>query len=251
MFSKYILCFAFIAISYATSNTTYINETKELPLLFEHNFCESRLQNNEPPELFNAYTSLAITTYPFIMGFPKHLPFINVAYALAVNGFASFYYHYHLNWIGKQADEISMIFANYYGLHGLIILTNQKNIKNKRFFQFLNIFYMYLFLIINTIIKYDKFFPYLFSIYLLPTLYLIRKVAKKNNEHYIKYLLTSFVGALCWIISEIHCTKHTQYGHVLWHFLFPLGFYKIVLNYDLILDRLINYHLISNSSDNF
>ena len=250
MIIQYVLCFAFVALSYA-SNTTYIIETKEVPVKFEHNFCESRLQNNQPPELFNAYTSLAITTYPFIMGFPKHLPFINVAYALTINGFASFYYHYYLDWVGKQADEISMIFANYYGLNGLIILTNQKNIKNKRLFQFLNIFYMYLFLITNTIIKYDKFFPYLFGIYLMPTLYLIRKVANKNNEYYIRYLIISFVGALCWIISEIHCTKNTQYGHVVWHFLFPLGFYKIVLNYDQILHKLINYNLMSNPSDNF
>lgn len=63
---------------------------------FEHNFCESRLNNNVPPEIYNSYTSLAITFIPLIMGFPKSNTFYNVACMLAFNGCASFYYHYTL-----------------------------------------------------------------------------------------------------------------------------------------------------------
>ena len=77
-------------MSYANVNNTEITK-------FEHNFCESRLQNNQPPELYNAYTSLAISVFPFVFGFPKHQPYVNIAYALTFNGFASFHYHYYSN----------------------------------------------------------------------------------------------------------------------------------------------------------
>ena len=40
-----------------------------------HNFCESRLNNYNPPEIYNSYTSLFITIIPFIMGFPKNIIF--------------------------------------------------------------------------------------------------------------------------------------------------------------------------------
>ena len=63
-------------------NTTEIVE-------FKHNFCESRLQHYEGPELYNAYTSLFITTVPLFIGFPENEAFYNVAYALFFNGFAS------------------------------------------------------------------------------------------------------------------------------------------------------------------
>ena len=74
-----------------------------------HNFCESRLNGNEPPEILNSYTSLFITIIPLINGLPNNIIFFNVATMLIFNGFASFYYHYTLTWIGKQSDEISMI----------------------------------------------------------------------------------------------------------------------------------------------
>ena len=38
---------------------------------FEHNFCESRLQNNTPPERWNAYTSFIISVVPLCMDFQK------------------------------------------------------------------------------------------------------------------------------------------------------------------------------------
>ena len=44
-----------------------------------HNFCESRLNNNEPPEYFNSFTSLFITIIPLILGFPRSNIFYNVA----------------------------------------------------------------------------------------------------------------------------------------------------------------------------
>ena len=89
---------------------------------FHHNFCESRLQNNDPPEIYNAFTSFAISVVPFVYGFPKYYPFTNVAYLLILNGFGSCYYHYFLTWLGKQADEIPMILANYFAISGLIQL---------------------------------------------------------------------------------------------------------------------------------
>ena len=123
---------------------------------FIHNFCESRLQNNEPPELWNACTSLVVSIIPFISGFPKYPLFYNVACMLAVNGFASFYYHYSLNWVGKQSDEISMILANYFGLWGLInIYYNRSDERNK--LNRYNTAFMYIFLLMNTLIQFDFF----------------------------------------------------------------------------------------------
>ena len=46
---------------------------------------------------------------------------------------------------------------------------------------------MYAFLIGNTVIKFDVLFPYFFAGYLLPSLYLIRTIANKYEEEYIKY----------------------------------------------------------------
>ena len=86
-----------------------------------HNFCESRLNNNNPPELYNSYTSLFITITPLILGLPKNIIFFNISCLLMFNGLASFYYHYELNWIGKQADEMSMILSTYFGIYGYYI----------------------------------------------------------------------------------------------------------------------------------
>ena len=83
---------------------------------FNHNFCESRLQNYQPPEIYNAYTALVISIVPFISGFPKDTKLYNVAIMFIMNGAASFHYHYYLDWFGKQADEVSMILATYFGL---------------------------------------------------------------------------------------------------------------------------------------
>jgi len=211
------------------SNSTEIVE-------FQHNFCESRLQHNKGPELYNAYTSLFITTVPLFLGFPQNEAFYNVAYALFFNGFASFYYHYYLTWIGKQADEISMIFANYFGIVGLINLRFQ-NKKNLKLLHFMNLLYMYQCLIFNTIIQFDKWFPLMFGLYITPAIFLIRDIATIHNVEYKKYLAISTIGFLSWMISEIFCNEYTVYGHVVWHFLFPLGFYFIIMKYDKIYTR--------------
>jgi len=216
-------------LSIQCPNTTEIVE-------FKHNFCESRLQNDKGPELYNAYTSLFITTVPLVLGFPENDAFANVAYALFFNGFASFYYHYYLTWIGKQADEISMIFANYFGIVGLLKI-RYKNQQNLKIFHFINLFYMYGFLIFNTVVKYDVFFPYFFGGHLIPALYLIRNIGIKHDEEYLQHLGVSSIGAISWMISELYCNKYTVYGHVVWHFLFPLGFYFILMKYDKIYTR--------------
>jgi len=198
---------------------------------FIHNFCESRLQNNKPPELWNAYTSLFVSIIPFIRGFPQYPYFYNVACMLTVNGFASFYYHYTLNWFGKQVDEISMILANYFGLWGLINMyynrTNERNHLNRY-----NTAFMFLFLSTNTLIQFDFLFPTIFGIYVGGSLVMIHKIGILYDISYKRYLFVSLIGTLSWIISEHHCTETTKYGHPIWHVLFPLGFYHLLLNYD-------------------
>lgn len=199
---------------------------------FEHNFCESRLNNNLPPEIYNSYTSLAITFIPLIMGFPKSNTFYNVACMLAFNGCASFYYHYTLSWIGKQADEVSMILASYFGIWGLLEMYYAGNQTLSNWYNGWNSMFMIIFIVMNTLVKYDVLFPYLFSMYIGVVLYLIDIVSKKYNRVYRPYLMISFTGASCWILSEIHCTEYTKYGHVVWHVLFPLGFYKLIMRFD-------------------
>ena len=220
------------------------NDHTNDPVEFQHNFCESRLQDNQPPEMYNAFTSLAISVVPFIAGFPKYQPFTNVAYALTFNGFGSCYYHYYLTWLGKQADEISMILANYFGLCGLIQLYYPKGKRKK--YHFWNLFYMYSFFIINSVIRFDQYFPILFSVYLIPTIYYIRKVAIIHKIPYVRYLTLSSIGASCWIISELYCNEYTVFGHVVWHFFFPLGFYRILMLYDELYHKLRTYNLASN-----
>lgn len=197
-----------------------------------HNFCESRLNNNKPPEYFNSSTSLFITIIPLILRFPKSNIFYNVACMLAFNGCASFYYHYRLTWIGKQSDEISMILANYYGIWGLLKMYYFNDRNQLNWYNGWNSMFMVCFIVFNTILKFDYLFPNIFGVYIAFTLYYIRLVAIKYGIVYKRYLLLSLIGALCWIISELNCNEFTVYGHVLWHLLFPLGFYQLVLKYD-------------------
>ena len=208
---------------------------------FQHNFCESRLQNNQGPELWNAWTSLIISVVPFIYGFPKYPLLYNVACMLSVNGVASFHYHYNLTWLGKQADEISMILANYFGLWGLINIYYKKSERRNNYNRY-NTTFMYLFLVGNTLIEYDVLFPTIFGVYIGGTLVMIYYVAKMHKVPYMRNLMISSVGAVSWIISEHYCNVYTKYGHPLWHLLFPLGFYRLILDYDK-----IKYPLIENS----
>jgi hypothetical protein len=91
---------------------------------------------------------------------------------------------------------------------------------------------MYIFLVSNTIINNDYLFPSIFGVYIGGTLVMIYRVAKQYKIKYETNLGISFVGATCWIISEHYCNKYTKYGHPLWHLLFPLGFYKVILEFD-------------------
>jgi len=196
-----------------------------------HNFCESRLTNYQPPEIYNAYTSLFITFIPFLLGFPKTNVFYNVACMLAFNGCASFYYHYALNWIGKQADEISMVLATYYGIWGLLkMYHNEKWLIN--WCNGWNTLFMISFIISNTVVEYDHVFPYIFGLYMCIVLHLIYNVSTLYKYTYKRYLAISLVGFTCWTVSEVYCNEYTQYGHVIWHLLFPLGFYRLILSFD-------------------
>lgn len=209
----------------------YQNQDQQM---FTHNFCESRLTNNMPPEMYNSYTSLIITVFPLIMGFPKNNIFYNVACMFAFNGFASFYYHYTLSWLGKQADEISMILATYYGIWGLLkmyyIEDNDRKLLN--WYNGWNTISMISFLVFNTVLVYDFLFPYLFGIYIAVAIMMIQIVANKYSLSYKSYLLTSAAGANAWILSEVYCNEITKFGHVVWHVLFPLGFYTLIMYYD-------------------
>lgn len=204
---------------------------------FKHNFCESKLQNNRGPEKWNAYTSFIISVVPFLYRFPSNPLFYNVACMLSVNGIASFHYHYHLTWIGKQGDEISMILANYFGMWGLINMYYKHSQKQNLLNRY-NTAFMYLFLLGNTLIQYDPLFPSIFGVYVGGSLVMIYKVADMYQIPYKKNLRVSFVGAVCWIVSEHFCNSYTKYGHPVWHLLFPLGFYKLILDFDGVIEGL-------------
>ena len=198
---------------------------------FVHNFCESRLQGGKGPEVWNAVTSLAVTAVPFLFGFPVHGPFYGVACMLCVNGVASFYYHYTLSWVGKQADEISMILANHYGIWGLIDMRCDATVARNRL-SAANTVFMYAFLVSNTVHSHDELFPSMFGVYVAGTLVLIHQVADKFRTTYRNYVLVSLAGFVCWVVSEHACGPYTMVGHPLWHVLFPLGFYRLLLHYD-------------------
>ena len=201
-------------------------------LTFTHNFCESRLNNNMPPEIINSISALYMLVLPFIFGFPKNGIFFNIAVLLQFNGFASSYYHYNLNWIGKQMDEISMILANYFGVWSLLKIYYLKNIKKINYYNRINLVYMTSFISINTLTGMDIIFPFLFAMYISYTTYLIHLVSIKYNFLYKSYLFLSLIGAIYWIISELWCNNWTYLGHSAWHILFPTGFYKLILQYD-------------------
>ncbi len=198
---------------------------------FYHNFCESVLQNYKGPEILNSYSSLFISLIPIFMGLPQLINFKNVGYMLILNGFFSFYYHYSLSWLGKHLDEVTMILANYYGISGLIKFYDN-NYQNK--INRLNTIFLPCFISFNTIPQLDFLFPTIFGIYVSYTVYLIYDISRiyYNSKTIISYLMYSLFGAVCWSISELYCTEETKYGHVLWHMLFPYGFYKILLIYD-------------------
>ena len=205
---------------------------------FTHNFCESRLNDFIPPEIWNSFSSLVISIIPFLFKTPLSHELVNVKYLLVFNGFASFIYHYYLNWLGKHLDEISMILANYFGINYLlnIYFLESNFTKNKKdLLKTSNLYFCVIFTSINTLPNLDYLFPNIFAIYLIPTLYLINYISNnfEINKHYLyNSLYASGIGALSWIISENFCNEITQYGHVIWHFLFPFGLYRIIDHFD-------------------
>lgn len=91
---------------------------------------------------------------------------------------------------------------------------------------------MILFIVLNSDPRNDYLFPYIFTLYLTPSIALIYKVGNKYNIHYQTNLALSACGAFFWILSELWCNDFTKYGHVLWHLLFPIGFYRLILDFD-------------------
>jgi hypothetical protein len=203
-------------------------------IIFNHNFCESRINNYQTPEVYNAISSLFVTLVPLCCGKPKNEYFKNVRYMLLMNGFFSCYYHYTLSWYGKHLDEVTMIFANYHGIKGLLKFYS---IQYESSTNVIHTCLVPIFIAFNTLPQYDFMFPHLFGFYVAYSTYLIQDVAKVNNisKTVNGYLLVSAIGGSCWIISELFCNEYTTYGHVLWHLLFPFGIYKILLMYDSLL----------------
>lgn len=220
-----------------TENTNYLTKYIQFRLSspddtsFNHNFCESKLNGNKGPEYWNAYSSLIISVVPFLLGFPKYPLLYNVACMLSVNGIASYHYHYYLSWTGKQGDEISMILANYFGMWGLINMYYHKS-EGRNSLNRYNTAFMYLFLVANTLLENDALFPSIFGVYVGGSLIMIYKVGKKYQMQYFHHLVISFIGASGWIIAEHFCNEYTMFGHPLWHLLFPLGFYRLLLDFD-------------------
>ena len=98
---------------------------------FNHNFCESRINNYNTPEIWNSYSSLAISIIPLLFRSPNSDLLLNIKYLLIFNGISSFIYHYYLTWLGKQLDELSMILTNYFGLSFLLNVFFTNNIYSK------------------------------------------------------------------------------------------------------------------------
>ena len=198
-----------------------------------YNFCESIINNNNPPEIINSISSLAISIVPLVFGFPKNsilLKILSIIFILT--GFSSAYFHYYLNWIGKQADEICMLLLNLIGNIFLIKNLYQKNSFLFKFFNFLNFFIFSLILIKNLQIKNVLNFPKYYLYYTIVTLFFLIKYNLKKKIKILKNILISLTGFIFWIISEKYCNKITFLGHSLWHILFPIGFFFMILSID-------------------
>ena len=199
---------------------------------FTHNFCESRLNNNQGPEYFNAFSAIFITLIPLYYGMPINYHLKKVGLMLILNGAFSFYYHYSLSWLGKQLDEITMFVANYNYICGLIEYYKDEDVKMR--ITTINTILLPVLIAINTIPQYDIYFSYIFTIYAAPTVFIAIDIAityNKIKEMILNLGITS-IGCASWMISEYKCNNITTYGHVLWHILFIIGIYRFVKMYD-------------------
>ena len=192
---------------------------------FSHNFCESKVFPDQP-ELFNAFSSLAITLMPFFFKMPKVMFLHRIIIMLILNGFGSFYYHYYLSWFGKHLDELTMIFAAYTGITGIIKILD---IDKRNHLIAIDTYTMFM-IIINTIPKHNGAFAFLYFIYIDFLLYYIYLLKIKIPDLNIHPLQLSFYGFISWTVSEILCNRYLYYGHSIWHILFPLGFIKFIDN---------------------
>ena len=205
--------------------------------LFKHNFCESRIYNNQP-ELINSVSSLFIFFIPQIFGKPQNDILYTISILIQFNGLASCYFHYYLDWLGKQLDEIPMILTCYLTMWFFIKLYYSDNNILINYYNFFNTIYLLFILTINTFPIYNFIFPYLFGVQIIFSVLMIHKVSTKLAINYKEDLLISGIGAILWWISELYCTQWTYYGHLFWHLMFPLGYYKLILKYDnYILDK--------------
>lgn len=200
-------------------------------IIFQHNFCESRLQDDRGPEMFNACSSLIISIVPLCHKMVNKTYFKKVRYMLILNGGFSFYYHYSLSWLGKHLDEGTMLLANYYIMSEFIQYYDDRantllNIQNTCMLPVI--------LAVNTIPSMDPYFSYIFTIYCMPTVISMMDYAKKYDSigDLMIYGSVSFIGVISWLISENMCNEYTTYGHILWHLFFPLGIYRILLMFD-------------------
>ena len=210
------------------------SEDSHNKIIFYHNFCESRLKDNQGPEYWNSGTSLFISIVPLFFPKPKTLYFQQFALMLMINGPCSFYYHYSLSWLGKHLDEITMFMGNYYLICGL---SSFYGIRLQKKYIFINSAILPLYIAFNTLPQYDIFFAFVYTSYCLFTLFLLHDITKKSKcfRPVIDNLSIATIGASSWIVSEVFCNEITQYGHIVWHFLFPLGIYSVMM----VLDKII------------
>tara|TARA_B100000925_G_C22007996_1_gene474650 strand:- start:1330 stop:1983 length:654 start_codon:yes stop_codon:yes gene_type:complete len=206
---------------------------------FSHNFCESKIFNDQP-EIFNAISSLFITIIPFFYNFPRNVALRRVTFILMLNGIFSSYYHFNLNWFGKQLDELTMIFALYIGTIEIINIINSHDKKNYLLYDFFTITMTS----INTLPNYDLIFPFMFFIgvlYLLFNIYILKQSLPIID---VTCLKCSFYGSIFWILSEIFCNRFFYFGHSLWHIMFPLGFIKFI---EILDNAIIDSNIIKTS----
>jgi hypothetical protein len=198
-------------------------------MTFKHNFCESKIFGK--PEYLNSITSIFISIIPLFFPFPEIPAFKRITILLILNGLSSFYYHYNLDWIGKQFDELTMILIVYIFLLKLIVVAQKINLL-----YLIDILFVLIF-VINSIPKMDFIFPALFTTPIIILLYLIYKLSKIYITIDFKNFIFCLIGAFCWIGSELLCTKYTYVGHGLWHLFFSLGTVRLINNLDFVLTR--------------
>jgi len=210
---------------------------------FKHNFCESKIYPytqigllNEYevklPETINMYSSFFIFFLPIVYGFPQNYALRRVIFLMMINGCASAYYHYHLNWLGKQIDELTMVFPLYIGIVELLFRLKKDKLITPKLIL-LDIYFILL-LTINTFPNLDWLFPITFLLPIIYVSFLIKLFSKKYKMS-LKSFRYIFFGGLSWGISEVFCNKYTYFGHALWHIFFPLGFIQLIHKMDRIL----------------